>query len=159
MLHAKRYTITKSKNKYTYCVFIKDMELNHEYLYYSNKYFNTESDCKLYIDRMKANGVKYELICAKNLIINEIETSKFSEFMDKLTLFFMKCQNIEATTLEWSEIKKMAYDLAVRKEITDVEYDQISNRITYYFKNQGKAVDLKDIVEKINQKKELKKAV
>ena len=149
-LKFNKYTILKlSESSYIYQAYLVDAEAK-EYHYLSNIYFRTLLDCNNYLKIIQLKEVFYELNYGK---VTEIVPQKFDEYYAYLVEFFKKCEVGLATLDNWCKMRRSTVKLYDTKEINKEEMTYLLDRISYHFKNQGRALELSMIFEKIKQKR------
>lgn len=150
-LRVIKYNILKlSENVFTYRVTLKD-EIEGSIIYFiSSERF---SDCKALNAEIKVlqfNGTEYEINYGK---ITQVKLLGFDEFFHALANFCRRCENEIATVENWQEIRRKLLQCFEAKELTKEEMNTINDKITFYFKNQGRAFSLSELIDKIKTKK------
>lgn len=150
-LRVLKYNILKiDQNTYTYRVTLKD-ELEGSIIYFISP--EKFTDCKALnaeIRLLQFNGTEYEINYGK---ITQVKLLGFDEFFHALAHFFRRCENEIATVENWQEIRKKLMQCFEAKELSKEEVNSINDKITFYFKNQGRALSLSELLDKIKDKK------
>lgn len=150
ILKIQKYSILKINKKcFKYKAVLLDSE-NKEFYYFSKVEFNNIIDCNKYINEIKLKETYYEMQWGK--IIEKIP-QKFDDFYQKLIEFFNLCEVGKAELNDWCKIRKLTIKLYEAKEVTKEEMHYLNSCISFHFKNQGRALELSNLLEKIKQKR------
>lgn len=149
-LTLQKYAILKlNRNCFKYKAVLIDAENNERY-YVSKNEFKTALECSRQIVELKIKNAIYEENYGK---IIETIPEKFDDYYERLIEFFNLCEFGNAELNDWCRIRKLTVKLYESKEITKEEMQYLNNCISFHFKNQGRALELSTLLEKIKQKK------
>jgi hypothetical protein len=107
-------------------------------------------DCSNFVKELQMKNTVYELNYGK---IIEIIPEKFDDYYQKLIEFFNLCSVAGAELNDWCKIRKLTTKLFESKEITKEEMTHLNDCISFHFKNQGRALELSTLMDKIKQKR------